>query len=182
MDSGDKRVKSRCALERAQNGVTRPYRNMVEVDFSLSGFPHTRKPELLVEQDDALGWSFPITLAIPCTICGLNKDLYIVVRTDEEGSEQKLVRAGANRVSSPYLTGGTQVAQVRHRPHVIEFLELATKSEHLDLQIEEIPIQSGSRFDGTTPCECGLDGGSESDRGRRQTAVRASGVQPRIQG
>jgi voltage-gated potassium channel len=87
--------------------------------------------------------------------------LYIVARAGEEGSEQKLLRAGANRVSSPYLIGGTQVAQVLLRPHVVDFLELATRSEHLDLQIEEITIEKGSRFDGKTPCECGLD----EDRG-----------------
>jgi len=96
-------------------------------------------------------------LYIVLTARGLNKDLYIVARAGEEGSEQKLVRAGANRVSSPYLIGGTQVAQVLLRPHVVDFLELATKGEHLDLQIEEITIQQGSRFDGKTPCECGFD-------------------------
>lgn len=97
-------------------------------------------------------------LYIVLTARGLNKNLYIVARAGDEGSEQKLVRAGANRVSSPYLIGGTQVAQVLLRPHVVDFLELATKSEHLDLQIEEITIKPGSRFDGTSPCECGVDG------------------------
>ena len=100
-------------------------------------------------------------LYIVLTARGLNKDLYIVARAGEEGSEQKLLRAGANRVSSPYLIGGTQVAQVLLRPNVVDFLELATRSEHLDLQIEEITIEKGSRFDGKTPCDCGLD----QDRG-----------------
>lgn len=100
-------------------------------------------------------------LYIVLTARGLNKDLYIVARAGEEGSEQKLMRAGANRVSSPYLIGAMQVAQVLLRPKVVDFLELATKSEHLDLQIEEITIEKGSQFDGKTPCQCGLN----QDRG-----------------
>lgn len=100
-------------------------------------------------------------LYIVLTARGLNKNLYIVARAGEEGSEQKLMRAGANRVSSPYLIGAMQVAQVLLRPAVVDFLELATKSEHLDLQIEEITIEKGSSFDGKTPCQCGLD----QDRG-----------------
>ncbi|HRC43853.1 MAG TPA: potassium channel protein [Nitrospira sp.] len=98
---------------------------------------------------------------IVLTARGLNRELYIVARAGEEGSEQKLMRAGANRVSSPYLIGGMQVAQVLLRPAVVDFLDLATKSEHLDLQIEEITIGKGSQFDGKTPCQCGLD----KDRG-----------------
>ena len=100
-------------------------------------------------------------LYIVLTARGLKKDLYIVARAGEEGSEQKLMRAGANRVSSPFLIGAMQVAQVLLRPTVVDFLELATKSEHLDLQIEEITIDKGSHFDGKTPCQCGLD----QDRG-----------------
>ncbi|HEX9136772.1 MAG TPA: TrkA C-terminal domain-containing protein, partial [Nitrospirota bacterium] len=105
---------------------------------------------------------------IVLTARGLNKDLYIVARAGEEGSEQKLMRAGANRVSSPYLIGGMQVAQILLRPNVVDFLELATKSEHLDLQIEEITIEKGSRFDGKTPCECGLD----QDRGLIMVGIK----------
>lgn len=107
-------------------------------------------------------------LYIVLTARGLNKDLYIVARAGEEGSEQKLMRAGANRVSSPYLIGGMQVAQILLRPNVVDFLELATKSEHLDLQIEEITIEEGSRFDGKTPCECGLD----QDRGLIMVGIK----------
>ena len=55
------------------------------------------------------------------TARGLNNDLHIVARAGEEGSEQKLLRAGANRVSSPYQVGGTQVAQALLRPAVVDF-------------------------------------------------------------
>ncbi len=95
-------------------------------------------------------------LFIVLTARGLNKDLYIVARAGDEGSEQKLMRAGANRVSSPYHIGGMQMAQAVIRPAVMDFLELATQSEHLDLQMEELTVEQGSRFDGRTPCDCGF--------------------------
>lgn len=95
-------------------------------------------------------------LYIVLTARGLNKDLYIVARAGDEGSEHKLMRAGANRVSSPYHIGGMQMAQAVIRPAVMDFLELATQSEHLDLQMEELTVEQGSRFDGRTPSDCGL--------------------------
>ena len=95
-------------------------------------------------------------LYIVLTARGLNNDLHIVARAGEEGSEQKLLRAGANRVSSPYQAGGMQVAQGLLRPAVVDFLELATRSEHLDVQIEEFTVPSGSRFDNQEAAEYGL--------------------------
>jgi len=109
-------------------------------------------------------------LYIVLTARGLKKDLYIVARAGEEGSEQKLLRAGANRVSSPYLIGGMQVAQALIRPAVVDFLELATASEHLDLQMEEFTVARGSRFAGRAVCDCGMDG----DRGLIVVAVKRS--------
>ncbi|GKS60142.1 potassium transporter TrkA [Nitrospira sp.] len=110
-------------------------------------------------------------LYIVLTARGLNKHLHIVARAGEEGSEQKLLRAGANRVSSPYLIGGMQVAQALIRPAVVDFLDLAVQSEHLDLQMEEFLIDD-ARFDGRTPCDCGL----AEDRGLILVAVsRAAG-------
>src|SRR5208283_2972130 len=41
---------------------------------------------------------------------GLSPQLMIVARAGEEGSEQKLVRAGADRVISPYHIGGLRIA------------------------------------------------------------------------
>lgn len=80
----------------------------------------------------------------------LNEKLQIVARAEEEGAEPKLLRAGANRVVSPYAIGGQRVAQAVLRPNVMDFLELATRSEHLELQIEEVAIEAGSALAGRT--------------------------------
>jgi voltage-gated potassium channel len=86
----------------------------------------------------------------------LNEKVYIVARAENEGAEIKLMRAGANRVVSPYVIGGQRVAQAVLRPSVVDFIELATRSEHLDLQIEEVTIQPGSRFAGRTVKDSGI--------------------------
>jgi voltage-gated potassium channel len=80
----------------------------------------------------------------------LNERLFIVARAESEHAQQKLVRAGANRVLSPYVIGGARVAMAVLRPTVVDFLELATRTEHLDLQIEETQVGSGSPLVGTS--------------------------------
>jgi voltage-gated potassium channel len=78
----------------------------------------------------------------------LNDKLLIVARAGEELCEKKLLRAGANRVISPYVIGGSVVARAVLRPHVLDFIELATRTEHLELQIEETRVAPGSRLAG----------------------------------
>jgi len=85
---------------------------------------------------------------ITLTARGLNPDLYILARSGEEGSDLKLKRAGANKVVSPYIIGGSRMAQSILRPNVVDFIEIATGSEHMDLQMEEINIPSHSAFAG----------------------------------
>jgi voltage-gated potassium channel len=86
----------------------------------------------------------------------LNEKLHIVARAEEEGAEKKLLRAGANRVVSPYVIGGHRVAQAVLRPAVIDFLELATREDYLELQIEEIEVHAGSALAGTSIKETGI--------------------------
>jgi voltage-gated potassium channel len=80
----------------------------------------------------------------------LNNKLFIVARAEGEGNEQKLARAGANRVVSPYAIGGSRVAQAVLRPAVVDFIELATRTEHLELQLEETQLSPRSRLVGRT--------------------------------
>jgi voltage-gated potassium channel len=80
----------------------------------------------------------------------LNEKLFIVARVEEAQAEQKLLRAGANRVVSPYQIGGERVAQAVLRPTVVDFIELATQAEHFELQIEETRIGATSPLANTT--------------------------------
>ena len=74
----------------------------------------------------------------------LNQNLFIVGRAGGEDSVTKLQRAGANRVISPYQIGAVQMAQTAIRPAVVDFVDLATSSENLDLSMEEVTVASGS--------------------------------------
>lgn len=93
---------------------------------------------------------------ITLTARGLNPELYILARSGEEGSDIKLKRAGANKVVSPYFIGGTRMAQSILRPNVVDFIEIATGSEHMDLQMEEITIPAHSAFAGETLVSSGF--------------------------
>lgn len=78
----------------------------------------------------------------------LNPKLMIVARAEEEEAEAKLRRVGADKVISPYLAGGHRAVQAALRPTVLHLMEMATRSEFLDLQIEEIRVEPGSRLAG----------------------------------
>lgn len=80
----------------------------------------------------------------------LNDRLFIVARAESENAHGKLERAGANRVVSPYVIGGSRVAQAVLRPTVVDFIDLATRTEHFDLQIEETRLAAHSRLVGRT--------------------------------
>jgi voltage-gated potassium channel len=74
--------------------------------------------------------------------------LLIVARAEEEDAEIKLRKVGANKVISPYLAGGHRAVQAVLRPTVLHFMEMATRPEFLDLQIEEVRIEPGSKLTG----------------------------------
>jgi voltage-gated potassium channel len=86
----------------------------------------------------------------------LNQGLFIVGRAEGEGSIRKLQQAGANRVISPYQIGAIQMAQTAIRPAVVDFVELATSSENLDLSMEEITIAGGSSLASQSILEANL--------------------------
>ncbi len=75
---------------------------------------------------------------------GLNKDLFIVARANEEGSDYKLTRAGADKVVSPYHIGGLRIAHTIFKPTVVDFLELTAKTGNMEIQIEEVLVEEGS--------------------------------------
>ena len=85
-------------------------------------------------------------LYITLTARDLNRDLTIVSRANDEAAVGRLIKAGANKVVSPVITGSNQMAQVLLRPAVADFLELATMTERLELEMEQIEIHRGSPF------------------------------------
>jgi voltage-gated potassium channel len=78
----------------------------------------------------------------------MKSDLFIIARAEGEDSQQKLKKAGADRVISPYRIGAVQIAQTALRPAVVDFVEIATSSDNLELSMEEIRVEEGSSIAG----------------------------------
>jgi voltage-gated potassium channel len=90
------------------------------------------------------------------TARGLRPDLFVIARADSEDAGRKLTQAGANRVISPYQIGATQMAQTALRPAVVDFVELATSSENLELAMEQVSIGGQSELAGHSIVEANL--------------------------
>jgi len=86
----------------------------------------------------------------------MRPDLFIIARIESDDAENKLKRAGANRVISPYHIGATHMVQSALRPAVVDFVQLATSSEHLDLSMEQVHVVAGSPLVGQTILSAGI--------------------------
>ncbi len=79
----------------------------------------------------------------------LNPEIFIVTRCSQASGEAKLLRAGADRVISPYVTGGRRIAQAILRPSVVEFLDTVIHGEQMEMVLEEVTIERDSPANGT---------------------------------
>ena len=86
----------------------------------------------------------------------LNPKLFIISRAESEESSTRMSRAGADRVLSPYQIGAVHLAQTALRPAVVDFMQLATSSSNLELNMEQVPISVGTPLDGQTIVEASL--------------------------
>lgn len=75
----------------------------------------------------------------------LRPDIAIVARASEEGSLQKLRRAGADRVISPYASSGTEMARLALHPQVSGSMDVDG-----EYRLEEIHVMAGAEGAGST--------------------------------
>jgi voltage-gated potassium channel len=97
----------------------------------------------------------------------MRPDLFIVARASTEESEPKLLRAGADRIMSPYRIGGRHMAMLTLRPLVVDFVDTTMLSRGRELVLENIKVSSGSPVEGKTVKE-----GSQCCGGAAILAVR----------
>jgi voltage-gated potassium channel len=88
---------------------------------------------------------------ITLTARALNPDLRIVARASERASIDKLVRAGADEVVSPYGLTGRRMAVLAVQPSVLELLDLLNLGS--DIRLEEVSIRARTHLDGLTIAE-----------------------------
>ncbi len=92
------------------------------------------------------------------TARGLNENLKIIARADEDSSRQKLIKAGADKVVLPYEIGGFRITQALLKPTVVEYIDGLFSLPDLGLEIEEIKIGDKSKLIGKTLANSGLRG------------------------
>jgi len=81
------------------------------------------------------------------TARGMNPNLRIVARAIDQLSCRKLIRAGADKVVSPYSIAGRRMARLLLSPGIVDFLEVMIQSEELELKIEEVKLIKGSSLE-----------------------------------
>lgn len=84
----------------------------------------------------------------------LNPGLFITARAESDEGKKKLMRAGANKVISPYKIGAIRMALATLRPNLVDFMKVVTFDRDTGLTIEEIQIKSGSPLVGSTLKVC----------------------------
>ncbi|HTD54054.1 MAG TPA: NAD-binding protein [Silvibacterium sp.] len=76
----------------------------------------------------------------------LNPSLTIVTRASEEEAGEKLRRAGADTVFTPYSMAGRQLADALLRPHVVEFLDFTRTNMGPKVTMEQVCVSPQSQF------------------------------------
>ncbi len=117
----------------AEDGVTLIEHSPAEDDVLLSAGIERAAGVIACVDSDAEN------MFIALSARGLREDVLIVARASREDAEQKLLRAGADRVISPYKTSGTEMARIALHPQVGGVVDVA------DFRIEEIEVPANCR-------------------------------------
>jgi len=83
----------------------------------------------------------------------IRPDLQIVARASEPGSPERLERAGADRVVSPFVTSGQHMAKMAMRPELVDVL--GEEEGGPALSVEERVVAHGSTLDGRPLSDAG---------------------------
>lgn len=76
----------------------------------------------------------------------LRPEITIVARASVSDAEQKLIRAGANRVISPYKTSGAEMARLALNPQVAGVVDVAPEYRMEEIEVAEDCAGAGKRL------------------------------------
>ena len=85
-----------------------------------------------------------------------NVFITLTARSSYQDSTEKLRRAGANQVVSPYLMGAHRMAALAVRPVAVDVLDTVLHGENIDLVVEELLVVASSRVLGRTLADSGI--------------------------
>jgi voltage-gated potassium channel len=117
--------------------------------LTTAGLEHAGAVVAAVDQDAANSF---ITLSARAR----RPDIFIVSRARSIESEEKLRRAGADRVVNPQHIGGARMAAFVLRPNVAEFLDVVMREHNLEFRLEELEVGESSPIAGCTLADAHL--------------------------
>lgn len=80
----------------------------------------------------------------------INPEITIIARAVEEGSEERLRLAGADKVINPYRLGGIRLAFTALKPTVMDFIEASLGGPDMELELTEVAVHPRSELVGKT--------------------------------
>ena len=96
-------------------------------------------------------------LFVTMTIKTKYPDIFLLSRCAKEDNQSKLIRAGANRVINPYISGGHRMAEILIKPQVEDSISvISPKNSKMNLTIDEISLDGVDKYDGVTIKESGI--------------------------
>lgn len=87
---------------------------------------------------------------ITLTARDLNPSMLIVSRAEQQSTEKKLRQAGVDRVVMPTLVGAHQMVRIITRPSTADLIELVAESSFLDVELDELTVDSRTKLIGVT--------------------------------
>ncbi|HEY8199352.1 MAG TPA: potassium channel family protein [Candidatus Limnocylindrales bacterium] len=88
----------------------------------------------------------------------LNPVLTIIGRANTLEAEEKLLRAGADRIVSPYTRAGHRMAELAVRPGVVDYLDAALDHNEPAFGLESVSVIASGGLDGRMVGEVRADG------------------------
>lgn len=95
-------------------------------------------------------------LLMVLTAKGINPSLRIVAKAEEDESDDKMRRAGADGVVLPEFIGGLRMTSAMVRPEAVTFLDKMLKEQEEAYRVEDIFVDDSSVLAGKTLKETGL--------------------------
>ena len=96
-------------------------------------------------------------LFVTMSIKTIFPDIFLLSRCAREDNQTKLIRAGANKVINPYVSGGHRMAEILIKPQVEDSISvISPKNSKMNLTIDEISLNGVKKYDGITIKESGI--------------------------
>jgi len=90
-------------------------------------------------------------LFVTMTIKTIYPEIFLLSRCAKEDNQSKLIRAGANKVINPYISGGHRMAEILIKPQVEDSISvISPKNSKMNLTIDEISLNGVQKYDSVT--------------------------------